>query len=104
MATLTTAIRLNTPQELRIVGTEGHIAIPHWWRPSEINISRRGETETRRFDVQGEGFQYEIMAVSDYIRAGATESEIMPLDETLAIMGTLDRMRAGWGLRYPFEG
>jgi len=27
----------------------------------------------------------------------------MPLDETLAIMETMDRVRAQWGLRYPME-
>lgn len=104
MATITTAIRLNTPQEVRIVGTEGYIAIPRWWHPNELTIVRQGQAaETLHFDVPGEGFQFEVEAVSAYIRAGATESEIMPLDETLAIMETMDRMRAGWGLRYPFE-
>jgi dihydrodiol dehydrogenase / D-xylose 1-dehydrogenase (NADP) len=32
------------------------------------------------------------------LRAGRLESEIMPLDETLAITRTLDQMRAQWGL------
>ena len=27
----------------------------------------------------------------------------MPLDETLAIMNTLDRIRSDWGLKYPME-
>jgi hypothetical protein len=39
----------------------------------------------------------------DCMRAGKLESDIMPLDETLAIMGTLDQMRAQWGLKYPME-
>ena len=104
MATITTSIRLNTPQELRILGTEGHIAIPSWWHPSEISIVRRGqEAETLRFKTVGEGFCYEAIAVGECIRAGLTESAVMPLDETLAIMKTMDRMRESWGLRYPFE-
>ena len=104
LATVTTAIRLNTPHEARILGSEGYIALPRWWHPDEIQLVRRGKSETLRFEeIPGEGFCYEIMAVGDCIRAGATESAIMPLDETLAIMKTLDRMRAAWGLRYPFE-
>ncbi len=37
------------------------------------------------------------------IRAGATESPVMPLDETLSIMRTLDAIRAQIGVRYPDE-
>ncbi len=104
MATLTTAIRLNTPHEARILGTGGRISIPNWWMPSELTVTVQGEEpETIRFDNVGNGFNYEAAAVGECIRAGKTESDIMPLDETLAIMQTLDRMRAQWGLRYPFE-
>ena len=104
MATLATSIRLNTPHEARIVGTDGHITIPSWWHPKELILSRPGaDSETFRFEHEGEGFQFEVMAVGDCLRAGATESDVMPLDETLAIMETLDRIRDIWGLRYPFE-
>lgn len=104
MAALTTAIRLSTPQEARIMGSEGYIAIPAWWHPSEITVHRSGQAaETLRFDFPGEGFQYEIEAVGECIRAGMTESPIYPLDETIAIMETLDRIRELWGLRYPME-
>jgi hypothetical protein len=34
----------------------------------------------------------------DCIRAGKTECAVMPLDETLAIMHTLDTLRAQWEL------
>ena len=37
------------------------------------------------------------------IRAGKLESSVMPLDETLQLMETLDVIRAQWGLRYPME-
>jgi hypothetical protein len=39
----------------------------------------------------------------DCLRSGRLESDVMPLDETLAIMETMDQMRAQWGLRYPME-
>lgn len=103
MATITTAIRLSTPQEARVVGTKGYVAIPNFWHPNELTVVVGGKAETLRFDYEGEGFQYEIMEVGNCIRAGQTESAVYPLDETLAIMETLDRIRASWGLRYPFE-
>jgi hypothetical protein len=37
------------------------------------------------------------------LRAGKLESDLMPLDETLSIMETMDALRAQWDLRYPGE-
>ena len=59
--------------------------------------------QTFSFPFKGEGFQFEIMEVGECIRAGVTESAVYPLEETLAIMQTMDRVRESWGLRYPFE-
>ena len=104
MATITTALRLSTPHEARIVGTEGYVSIPNFWSPYELTLSIQGqEPEIFRYERGGEGFQYEVAAVGECIRAGQLESDVMPLDETLAIMQTLDRIRASWGLRYPGE-
>ena len=104
MATITTAIRLSTPHEARIVGTEGFISIPGFWSPYELTVSIHGkEPQTFRYEREGEGFQYEAAAVGDCIRAGQIESDVMPLDETLSIMETLDRIRDTWGLSYPGE-
>ena len=104
MATITAAIRMGTPHEARIMGTKGYIAIPNFWHASEITVVANGkEPETLRFEYPGEGFHFEAIAVGECIRAGLTESDVMPLDETLAIMQTMDRLRAQWGLRYPGE-
>ena len=43
------------------------------------------------------------MHVAECLRAGKTESEILPLDRTLAVMRTLDAVRAEIGLKYPGE-
>jgi hypothetical protein len=37
------------------------------------------------------------------LRAGQLESPLMPLDESLSIMRTLDTLRQQGGLRYPEE-
>jgi dihydrodiol dehydrogenase / D-xylose 1-dehydrogenase (NADP) len=34
---------------------------------------------------------------------GRTESDVMPLDETLSVMRAMDDLRDAWGLRYPSE-
>ena len=105
MATLSSSIRLNTPHELRIMGSKGLIFVPDWWHPSELTVQLEGAPpEKLTFKNEGNGFNYEAAEVARCIRAGMSESAIMPLDETLAIMDTLDRIRAIWGLRYPDEG
>ncbi len=55
------------------------------------------------FPLQGNGYNYEAAEVMRCLRAGQLESEVMPLDETLSIMETLDEIRARWGLVYPAE-
>ena len=49
------------------------------------------------------GFKYEIEEVGRCLREGLLESPALPLDETLAIIGTLDAVRAEIGLKYPME-
>jgi dihydrodiol dehydrogenase / D-xylose 1-dehydrogenase (NADP) len=53
--------------------------------------------------LTGNGYNYEAAEVGRRLRAGELESPIMSLDETVAIVEVLDRIRAQWGLRYPME-
>jgi len=104
MATITTAIRLSTPHEARIMGTNGIISIPDWWHPTEMTVQVNGEDpQIYTYDLDGNGYNYEAVEVGRCIRAGLTESDVMPLDETLAIMKTMDTIRQQWGLSYPVE-
>jgi predicted dehydrogenase len=59
--------------------------------------------DTRSFPFPGNGYQFEIMEVNRCIEQRRTESEIMPLDETVAIMQTMDELRSQFGLAYPEE-
>jgi predicted dehydrogenase len=105
LAVLSSAIRTATPQEALIVGTAGQIRIHSpWWRSQRMTLRRSGaDDQVLDFPLTGNGYHYEAAEVQHCMAAGATESAIMPLDETLAIMTTLDRLRAPWGLRYPGE-
>ena len=51
----------------------------------------------------GNGYNREAQAVMDCIRAGKSESNVMPLDEALQLMAGLDTVRAQEGLVYPME-
>ncbi|HKH35556.1 MAG TPA: Gfo/Idh/MocA family oxidoreductase [Rubrobacter sp.] len=105
LANLSIGIRTTTPQEATIMGTEGYVRIhAPWWRPKSMTIYRpKEESETVDAPVSGNGFNYEAAEVMRCLQAGKTESDVMPLDETISVMRTMDRIRAAWGLRYPGE-
>ena len=104
MAVLTAATRTNTPHEAILNGSEGRIRIDSpWWKPVALTLSVQGEDRVLDLPFEGNGYNYEAVEVMDCMRGGKTESDVMPLDETLSIMQTMDRIRAQWGLRYPME-
>ena len=47
--------------------------------------------------------KFEAQEVVDCLLAGKTESEIMPLADSLSLMRTMDQIRRQWGLTYPVE-
>jgi len=104
-ALLHAAIRLETAQEAILTGTDGRIRIQSpWWRPTRMTISRVGRPDEHLdFPVSGNGYEYEAVEVMSCLRAGRLESPVMPLDESLSILRTLDTLRGQWGLRYPME-
>ena len=99
------SIEAETSQEAVVSGTEGRLRIERQcWRPQEIVLTREDESEERfSLPFEGNGFNYEAAEVMRLLREGKKESDIMSLDESIAIMDTMDAIRAQWGLRYPME-
>jgi predicted dehydrogenase len=95
----------DSPKEAFLCGTEGQIRIHRtWFFPDAVTYTPEGqESRELRFPAAQNGYMHEAQEVMECLRAGRLESSIMPLDETLAIMRTLDSIRAQFGLRYPME-
>ena len=104
-----------------------------WWRPTSMTVHTGGDEPkaerqkricipwlggramtlnlglstgcegTLEFPLEGNGYQYEAVEVMNCMRSGKLESAIMPLDESLAIMQTLDEIGAQVGLKYPMD-
>lgn len=70
--------------------------------PSFAHV-RNWESDTFSEPVLGHGLAHEIVEASDCVRAGRTESELLPLDETVAMMGVMDRIREQVGVRYAVD-
>jgi len=105
MGVLHTSIQVSTVQKATVLGTDGRLEIHSpWWKPSVLTVYRNGqEPERHEMPYEGGGFQFEAMHVAECLRAGRTESEIVPLDDTLAVMRTLDTLRGRIGLKFPME-
>jgi predicted dehydrogenase len=102
LAVLSTAIRTSTIHEATIFGTDGCIRINRpAWNPRSYTLSKGNETV--EVPTEGNGFNFEAAEVQRCVRAGLLESPALPLDESIAIMRTMDRIRAQWGLKYPME-
>jgi predicted dehydrogenase len=105
LAVLYVSFKTGIPPAARIFGSEGRIILhPPIFNPTRLTISRADrQDEEIVMPFEGKGLHYEAAEVMRCLRAGELESETMPLDETLAIMRTLDQIRAQWGLKYPIE-
>jgi len=105
LALMSAAVRTRTPQVAYLLGTQGRICVHSpWWAPQKLTVSVEGrEDEVIDAYFAGNGYGYEVAEVVRCLRLGKLESEIMPLNETLSIMKTMDEIRAQWGLRYPME-
>ena len=47
--------------------------------------------------------EFEALYAEHLIREGRTDSDLLPFDESIAIMATLDDIRAQLGVTYPKE-
>ncbi len=102
-AMLTSSNKLNMPHKALIIGTEGYLEVPNFSRPWKMDYFNGKEIETIKIPFEKPGFQFEAIETMNCIKNGKIESDIMPLDETLEIMKTMDTLRSQWGLKYPEE-
>jgi predicted dehydrogenase len=91
-AALLTSLRNPTPGAARLHGTRGWIELqPRFHHPSTLVLRRTGhEPETITRPPLGTGYAHELIEVGDCLRAGRTESAVMPLDDTLAVQRVLN--------------
>ena len=105
MAALACAVRTDTPRAVSILGTKGNIHIPtpfYDTYTATLNVDGEAPVAVEPDRVEN-GFKYEIEEVGRCLRDGLLESPALSLEETLAIISTLDAVRAEIGLKYPME-
>jgi len=94
-----------SPVELTVAGERGFIRMnTRFHHAQSITVTRAdGAARTVPTPFLGNGYVHEIIEAQRCFHAGLLESPGMPLDETLALMGVMDDIRAQIGLRYPAD-
>ncbi|MFB4353628.1 Gfo/Idh/MocA family oxidoreductase [Microbacterium sp. LS_15] len=107
ISTSLSSSRAAGPNTASIVGTDARIDIDEvWYTPTTFRVILPDGTVAEEYasDVAGRGMEYQAMAAERLVRDGIIEGDILPIAESVAIMGTLDEIRAQIGVRYPREG
>jgi predicted dehydrogenase len=106
LSTSLSASRGAGPNTASVIGTDARIDIDSvWYAASSFRLvgPDGGVREEFRSEIDGRGMQYQALAAERYLAEGRTDSDILPIDETVAIMATLDEIRDLVGVRYPGE-
>ena len=105
IANLYISLLAKSTADITLLGDKGKIHVhPPLFCPSNLTLSIYGKAEQEiELPFGSNGYQYEAMEVTRCLLEGKTESAIMPLDETLEIMKTMDEIRKQINLRYPME-
>jgi predicted dehydrogenase len=95
-AVLTCTLRAKSPTRASIVGTDARIEIDgDFYAPTDVTlIPRDGDPTSIESIHEGRGLRHQADEVARRLAAGELESPVMPLDETISIMETMDTVRA----------
>ena len=109
VASLFTSIYTLTDRRGMIYGTKGFIEVQNINNPERIFVysddKEAGMVPVRTIEVPAQitGYEYEVEACIRALEQGAVECPEMPHSETLELMEQMDRIRARFGVRFPFE-
>lgn len=98
-----TSLQAQTSLTAEITGTAGRVVLDApFWAPAGYALHRGGEVQ--RHGVPHRGLAHEVEHVHSRVAGGHRESDVLPLETSIAMMETLDAIRDRIGLRYPGEG
>ncbi len=106
VSTVLMALDTAGPNRAQVLGTQGRIEIEGvWYEASSFRVFNRDGhlVEECAPKITGRGMQFEAEELERLVAAGLGAGEILPPEETVAIMQTLDTIRTEIGLKYPQE-
>jgi predicted dehydrogenase len=106
LSTTISASRAAGPNTAAIIGTDARLEIARvWYTATSFRVVAHDGTILEDYvsEIEGRGMQFQALAAERYVADGSNDSDILPIDETVAIMSTLDEVRELVGVRYPGE-
>jgi predicted dehydrogenase len=94
------------PNAASVIGTAGWVEIDRvFYTPTSFTVFNSNGNVVERFEqvVKNRGMQYQAWEAERLVATGQLSGEILPTSETVAIMESLDEIRAQIGLVYPGE-
>ena len=105
MAVLTHSIYCRSDRKGIIHGDKGYIVVENINDPQSIAVYDANDNllSFREMPPQINGYEYEFLEAEAALRTGRTESDSMPLAETVRVMELMDSLRKQWGVVFPQE-
>ena len=102
---INTTMVAQTPCRAVISGLLGRLEIDTtFYNPTSMRVVLFDGTVTEYPNsYTGHGLREQAIEMARVVRAGALESPLMPWNQTLEVMKSMDQLRAQIGLTYPFE-
>ncbi|MFK8029369.1 MAG: Gfo/Idh/MocA family protein [Gammaproteobacteria bacterium] len=95
VASLSTSTRTTLPNVAYIIGSEGYIRMPDFWRAPECHLHQQQTCTESFYDKrQGDGFEFQISAVSQDVIEGRTESATVTHSASRAFQADMDWVRS----------
>lgn len=101
-ADLTASFEMPSENYAYIVGTKGRIRLGPWFHCSRSALLTLNDGSEEYFDGSFicNGYEYEIAEARNCITSGLTQSRLVPISETTAVMNIMDEIRRKNGLLY----
>lgn len=106
ISTTVSSSRAAGPNTASIIGTVARIDIDHvWYSPTSFRVVLPDGTVHEEYasDIEGRGMQFEALAAERLVAEGNIAGDLLPIAESVAIMGVLDEIRSQIGVHYPHE-
>lgn len=106
LSSIAMSSRAAGPNTAHVIGTDARIDIDRvWYTPTSFRVTATDGTVIEDYTsaFAGRGMQFEALYAEHLLREGRTDSDLLPFDESITIMATLDDIRAQLGVVYPKE-
>jgi len=113
VASVTSSMTSLSPCDASVATDRGRLDIPApfhipttvTWTPHDPDDQdAQQQPQELHEDLLGVGYTHEALEVVRCLRNGETESPLVPLADTVALMRQMDTIRAQVGVRYPADG